>query len=87
MFLSRGVPGYINLPHGVRCGGLRVSDGIDLLELGVIAAVIGVVLYWVVLLPAREKKRRERERERMNQTHSGPRQPWDPDLTKGRRNR
>ena len=61
----------------------------DWLELGVIAAVIAVVLYWVVYLPAREKKKRERERERerMNQTHSGPGQPWDPDLTKGRRNR
>jgi preprotein translocase subunit YajC len=57
----------------------------DLLELGVIVAVIAVVLYWVVVLPAREK--RKRERERMNQTHSGPRQPWDPSLTKGRRNR
>jgi preprotein translocase subunit YajC len=57
----------------------------DLLELGVIVAVIAVVLYWVVVLPAREK--RKRERERMNQTHSGPRQPWDPNLDKGRRNR
>ncbi len=59
----------------------------DLLELGVIAAVIAVVLYWVVVLPAREKRKRERERKRMNQTHSGSGQPWDPDLTKGRRNR
>lgn len=59
----------------------------DLLELGVIVAVIAVVVYWVVVLPAREKKKRERERARMNQTHSGPRQPWDPDLGKGRRNR
>lgn len=57
----------------------------DLLEIGVIIAVIGVVLYWVVVLPAREKRRRERER--TNQTRSGPREPWDPDLTKGRRNR
>ena len=59
----------------------------DLLEICVIAAVIAVVIYWVVVLPAREKRKRERERARMNQTHSGPRQPWDPDLTKGRRNR
>ena len=59
----------------------------DLLEICVIAAVIAVVVYWVVVLPAREKRKRERERARMNQTHSGPRQPWDPDLTKGRRNR
>ncbi len=57
----------------------------DLLEIGVIIAVIGVVLYWVVVLPAREKRRRERER--TNQTQSGPHEPWDPDLTKGRRNR
>ena len=64
-----------------------MSDGMDLLEIGVIAAVIAVVFYWVIYLPAREKKKRERERARMNQTHSGPRQPWDPDLTKGRRNR
>ena len=34
----------------------------DTLELGVIVAVIGVVLYWVVVLPARERKKRERER-------------------------
>jgi hypothetical protein len=66
---------------------LRVSDGMDWLEIGVIVAVIAVVVYWVVILPAREKKKRARERERMNQTHSSPRQPWDPDLTKGRRNR
>ena len=59
----------------------------DLLEICVIAAVIAVVIYWVVVLPAREQRKRERERARMNQTHSGPRQPWDPDLTKGRRNR
>ena len=59
----------------------------DLLELGVIAAVIAVVVFWVVYLPAREKKKRERQRERMNKTHPGPGQPWDPDLTKGRRNR
>lgn len=59
----------------------------DWLELGVIAAVIAVVFYWVVYLPAREKRKRERARARMNQTHSGPHQPWDPDLTKGRRNR
>jgi hypothetical protein len=71
----------------VRCGGLRVSDGIDFLGLGVIAAVIAVVVYWVVILPAREKKKRERERERMNRTHSGPRQPWDPNLSRGRRDR
>jgi hypothetical protein len=69
----------------VGCGGVRVSDGIDLLGLGVIAAVIAVVVYWVVILPAREKKKRERER--MNRTHSGPRQPWDPNLSRGRRNR
>ena len=37
-------------------------DGMDTLELGVIAAVIAVVLYWVVVLPARERKKRERER-------------------------
>ena len=47
----------------------------DTLELGVIVAVIGVVLYWVVVLPAREKKKRERERERLNRTGSGADQP------------
>ena len=57
----------------------------ELLELGVFVAVIGVVLYWVVLLPAREKKRRERER--VLKAHTSAGQAWDPDLTKGRRNR
>lgn len=87
MFLSRGAAEDMTSRHGVGCGGLRVTDGIDTLELGVIAAVIAVVLYWVVVLPAREKRKRQRERERMNKTHSTPGQPWDPDLTKGRRNR
>ena len=87
MFLSRCPLQDMKSDHGGYCGGLRVSDGMDLLEIGVIAAVIAVVLYWVVLLPARERRKRERERARMNQTHSGPSQPWDPDLTKGRRNR
>jgi len=59
----------------------------DPLELGVIAAVIVVVLYWVVVLPARERRKRERERERLNKTHPGGSQPWDPNLGKGRRNR
>ena len=45
----------------------------DTLELGVIVAVIGVVLYWVVVLPAREKKKRERER--LSRTGSGADQP------------
>ena len=67
--------------------GLRVRNGMDLLDLGVVVAVIAVVVYWVVVLPAREKRKRERERERMNKTHAGPRQPWEEDLTKGRRNR
>jgi len=64
-----------------------MRNGVSLLDLGVVVAVIAVVVYWVVVLPAREKKKRERERERMNRTHAGPRQPWDDGLTKGRRNR
>ena len=87
MFLNRSVPGAITVYCWGCCGGARVGDGMDLLELGVIAGVIAVVVYWVIVLPARQRKRRERERARMNQTHSGPRQPWDPDLTRGRRNR
>lgn len=47
---------------GISFGGSRVPDGMDTLELGVIVAVIVVVLYWVVVLPARERKKRERER-------------------------
>ena len=41
----------------------------DRFELGVIVAVIAVVLYWVVVLPARERKKRERERERLGKSH------------------
>jgi len=65
-----------------------VTDGIDPLEIVVMAAVILVVLYWVVWLPAREKKKRERDRARVSKGGPGARhQAWDPDLTKGRRNR
>ena len=52
---------------------MKVPDGMDTLELGVIAAVIGVVLYWLVVLPARERKKRERERQR--KTESGAERP------------
>ena len=48
-----------------------VLDGMDTLELGVIVAVIGVVLYWVVVLPARERRRRERERQRTSTPGAG----------------
>ena len=67
--------------------GIAVRNSVDLLDLGVVVAVIAVVVYWVVLLPAREKRKRARERERMNKTHAAPRQPWEDDLTRGRRNR
>ena len=71
--MSRCEPEAINLPRGDLRGGSAVLDGMDTLELGVIVAVIGVVLYWVVVLPAREKKKRERER--LNRTGSGADQP------------
>ena len=41
----------------------------DTVELGVIVGVIVVVLYWLVVLPARE--RRKRERERLSKTDPG----------------
>ena len=62
--------GYLIQPWGWR-GGKKVPDGMDTLELGVIAAVIGVVLYWLVVLPARERKKRGRERQRRTESGAG----------------
>ena len=60
-----------------------MSTELVLLEIAVVVAVIAVVLYWVVVLPARERKRRLRERK----PHAGAGPAWDPELDKSRRNR
>ena len=85
--LGRRVSRDFNLNDGDQHGEVRVSGVIDPLEIGVIVAVILVVLYWVVWLPKHEKKKRERNRPRVGKGGAGAAQPWDPDLTRGRRNR
>jgi len=59
-----------------------MSIGWQLLDLGLVAAIFAVVLYWIFVAPERAKKRR---RELMGAPGGSYSRAWDPDITSRKR--
>jgi hypothetical protein len=60
-----------------------MSTGMELLGLGVLAAVAALVL-WAVIVPGRAKRTAAKSTSR---TRAAGRAAWDPDIDAGRRHR
>ena len=62
-----------------------MSTGFELLGLGAIAAVIGGIVLWVVIMPGRARNKPAEKGPR--KARSAERAAWDPDIDAGRRRR
>jgi len=62
-----------------------MSTGFELLGLGAIAAVIGGIVLWVVIMPGRARGKPAEKG--ASKARSAERAAWDPDIDAGRRRR
>ena len=60
-----------------------MTTGFPMLDVGLVVAVFAGIFYWMYSLSSRSRAERLEQRRAKVQ----PRQPWDPNITEGRRNR